>query len=350
MEKYYDRLHQMGERDLRMFLYNLLNTVDRYGKDGSNEEKDLAEGIINILQGHIDAVHNHQIQAYELQQYVHLIFSLSDAGSLKVTLGRLGKREICQVLAFNDLFSVGPISGLDTATGQQNRLLWVREYDADFRISESFNPEHLLANMVKKVKSIPGNKTIVIWCADNAHDQTGLRFVLHLLRERKQPVHVANVTELFKTEGLHNQEGVIPYTRSFIDPGHYQVIVRKYYEGVPLDPSLRKMYESEWLTLSGGNHMLRLWEEGTVKGSDESALDNLIIRSVIELEQEQDEHGFIKAGSVVIRVFEISHQFVGISFVSNRIWILVNQGILAFSGLPGALHQFSVKLGTRKLS
>ena len=96
--------------------------------------------------------------------------------------------------------------------------------------------------------------------------------------------------------------------------------------------------------------MLRLWEEGTVRGSDESALDEVIIRSVIELEQEQDENGFIKAGSVVARVFDISRQLVGYSFISYRIWILVNQGILMFRGLPGALHQFSVKLGTHRLN
>ena len=32
--------------------------------------------------------------------------------------------------------------------------------------------------------------------------------------------------------------------------------------------------------------------------------------------------------------------------ISYRIWILVNQGVLKFRGLPGALHQFSVKLGS----
>ncbi|WP_340959922.1 MULTISPECIES: DUF3658 domain-containing protein [unclassified Paenibacillus] len=102
--------------------------------------------------------------------------------------------------------------------------------------------------------------------------------------------------------------------------------------------------------LSDVNHVLRLWKEDSVKGTDESALDEVIIRSVIELEQEQDENGFIKAVSVVARVFDTSHQLVGYSFITNRIWILVNQGVLKFSGLPRALYQFSVKLGTHRLS
>ncbi|WP_438498271.1 DUF1835 domain-containing protein [Paenibacillus sp. IHBB 3054] len=222
MEKFYDSLHQFDGNDLRLFFYNLLNTVDRYCKDGSVEEKKLAEGLVNILQSQIEAVHNHKLQMNELQQYVYLVFSLSDAGSLKVTLSKIGKRELCQILAFNELFSVGPISNLDTKTGQQNRLFWLTENDGDF----SYDPEHLLVKMVEAVKNIPGNKTIVIWCADNAHDQTGLRFVLHLLRDRKQPVNVVNVTELFNTTGLRNKEGFNPYFSGLIDREHFQVIVK----------------------------------------------------------------------------------------------------------------------------
>jgi hypothetical protein len=345
MEKFYESLHQFGEKDLRMFFYNLLKTVDHFYKDGSIEEKKLAEGLTNILQNHIEGVRNHQLEAYERQQYVHIVFSLSDAGSLKVALSRTGKRELCQVLAFNEWFSVGPIHNLDRTTGQQSRLFWLTEYDGEFRYGQHSNQEHQLANMVKAIKNIPENKTIVIWCADNAHDHTGLRFVLHLLRERKKQVNVVNVTELCNATGFQNKEGTFPYASGLIDREHFQAIVRRYHEGIPLNPSQRKRYESEWLKLSGENHVLRLWEEGTVKDSDENALDEVIISSVIDLEHEQDENGFIRAGIVVGKVFDLSQQLVGHSFISYRIWRLVDQGVLKFRGLPGALHQFSVKLG-----
>lgn len=345
MEKFHNSLHQFDVNDLRLFLYNLLNTVDRYGKDGSTEEKKVAEGLVNILQSQIEALHNHKLQMNKREQYVYLVFSLSDAGSLKVTLSEIGKREQCQVLAFNELFSVGPISNLNTKTGQQNRLLWLMENEWNFH----YDPKHLLENRIEAVKNIPENKTIVIWCADNAHDQTGLRFVLHLLRDRKQPVHIVNVTALFNTSELRNEEGLIPYSSGLIDREHFQLIVKENYEGVPLDPNQRRRYESEWVMLSNENRMLRLWNEDSVKGADESALDEVIIRSVIELEQEQDENGFIKAGSVFARVCDMSLQLVGYSFITNRIWFLVNQGVLEFSGLPKALHQFSVKLGTHRL-
>ncbi|PAD33167.1 DUF1835 domain-containing protein [Paenibacillus sp. 7523-1] len=321
-----------------------MNTVERFCKEGSVEEKKLAEGLVNILQTHIIEVRNHQLHTYERQQYVHIVFSLSDAGSLKVMLSKIGKRNLCKVLAFNECFSVGPISNLDTPTGQQDRLFWLMKYDEDFRYGQNFNQEHQLADMVKTVKDIPENKTIVIWCANNAHDQTGLRFVLYLLRERKQAVNIVNVTEIFNVTGLQNREGVVPYASSLINREHFQTIVNDHFEGVSLDTNQRKRYVSEWLMLMRENHVLRLWEEDTVKSSNESALDELIISSVIGLEKEQDKNGFIKAGSVIARVFDISQQLVGYSFIVYRIWILVNQGVLMFRGLPGALHQFSVKL------
>lgn len=61
MEKFYEGLNQFGEKGLRMFFYNLLTTADRYCKEGSIEEKKLAEGLVKIFQGHIDVVRNHQL-------------------------------------------------------------------------------------------------------------------------------------------------------------------------------------------------------------------------------------------------------------------------------------------------
>lgn len=344
MDKLYKSLHQFSETELRMFLYNILGVAERYGKDGSMKEKSIAEGLIKILETQIDAVRSHQLESSALQKIVHLVFSLSDAGSLKVALRNMENREICRVLAFNELFSVGPISDLDTTAGQQKRLIWMMEHDGDYSYSQHSNPEHQLSNMVKTLQSIPDDKTIVIWCADNAHDQTGLRFALYLLREREQPIHVVNVTELYHALGLQAQDKVIPYAMGLIDHENYEELVRQYYEGFPLERSQRRRYESEWLRLTGQDHVLRLWNKGNIIGSDESALDEMIVRSVIELEHEQDEYGFIKAGSVVTKVFEIAQQLVGYSFITYRIWILVNQGILTFRGLPGALHQFSLKL------
>lgn len=344
MDKLYESLHQFDEKELRMFLHNLLKTVDHFGKDGSLEEKRLSEKLINILQSQIDVVRSHQLQSSALQNYVHLVFSLSDAGSLKVALSRIGKRTVSQVMAFNELFSVGPISDLDATTGQQNRLFWMMERNRDYKYGQHINREHQLVNIVSAIKSIAENKTIVIWCADNAHDQTGLRFVLYLLREREQQINVVNMSEVYQVSGLQAKDTPIPYAMGQIDPEIYDELVRTYHDGFPLASNQRRLYESEWLTLTSQDHELRVWTEGTVKGSEMCTLDDVIVKAVTELEHEQDEKGFIRAGSVAAKVFDSFQQVVGDWFITYRIWILVNRGILVFRGLPWALHQFSVKL------
>lgn len=160
------------------------------------------------------------------QEYVHIISGMSDAGSLKVAFSALGKRETSQVLAFNELFSIGPLSGLDTLTGMQNRHQWVAERDENYSISQHCHQENQLVRMSQTVKSIPPHKIIVIWVADNAHDQTGLRFVLHLLRDRIQPVHMVDVTELYHSAGIHCKEGVTPHFIGGTDREDYLLIVK----------------------------------------------------------------------------------------------------------------------------
>ncbi|WP_339314222.1 DUF1835 domain-containing protein [Paenibacillus sp. FSL M7-0896] len=281
------------------------------------------------------------------QEYVHILFGMSDAGSLKVTLSALGIRETNQVLAFNESFSIGPLSGLDTITGMQNRQLWMMERDENYSLSQHHNQENQLVRMVQTVKSIPHHANIVIWVADNAHDQTGLRFVLHVLRDRIQPVHIVNVTELYQSAGIHGSDGFVPFYSGAIDRESYLLIVKKYSQGVPLASDQRRGYELDWLRLAEENQMLRLWKDAAIISCDESALDEIILSSVTELEVEQERNqvrkGYVSAGSVFIRVFEVSQQLLGTSFILSGMRALVNQGVLVSRGYSGDLNQFLLR-------
>ncbi|MGG4106185.1 DUF1835 domain-containing protein [Paenibacillus lautus] len=77
--------------------------------------------LYNLLEKHIETVDNQRLQEEELQTHVHIVFSLSEAGSLKVALSQLGKREESRVVAFNDWFSVGPITQLRVITCLRSR-------------------------------------------------------------------------------------------------------------------------------------------------------------------------------------------------------------------------------------
>ncbi len=344
IDKLYEKLQGFGERENWLLLRRLLNTAIQDATNVGHEEKRDAERLYKLIEHHAEIVHHDRLQEENLQTHVHIIFSLSNAGSLKVALSQVGKREKSRVLAFNDCFSTGPIRDLSTAEGQQRREIWMMEHDRDSYFSYTSNLEHQIERMIETLKTIPESKTVVIWCADNAHDQTGLRFASYLLRERKRPVHVVNVTQILKESSLQQNNGEITVYQSRIERGTYIDIVKDYGDGIPLDFDTRKRYESEWLELAGQDHVLRFWEEDRVIGCEEDRMDAFILQSVAELQEQHHSGDLVKAGDVLDRIFEISRQYVSYSYIVYRIWFLVSEGVLMFKGLPGFPHQFSISL------
>jgi|GEM_PF-1061346 len=344
IDKLYEKLQGFGERENWLLLRRLLNTAIQDATNGGHEEKRDAERLYKLIERHAEFVHHERLQEENLQTHVHIIFSLSNAGSLKVALSQVGKREKSRVLAFNDCFSTGPIRDLSTAEGEQRRQIWLMEHDRDSYFSYTSNLDHQIERMIETLKSIPESKTVVIWCADNAHDQTGLRFALYLLREREQPVHVVNVTQILRESSLQQNKGETPVYQSRIERETYIEIVKTYGDGIPLDSDLRKRYESEWLELAGQDHVLRFWEEDRVIGCEEDRMDALILQTVAELQEQHHSGDLVTAGDVVFSILEMSRQFVGYSYIVYRIWFLVSEGVLMFKGLPGFPHQFSIGL------
>ncbi|OOC61266.1 hypothetical protein BBD40_04795 [Paenibacillus ihbetae] len=354
IDKLDEKLKALHERAHLAILRNLLNSVKQHDtavKEPSEQEQ--SDRLYELLGKHIDAVYEQHMEIERLQTHVHVVFSLSDAGSLKVALSKVGKRQQSRVLAFNSWFSVGPIADLDTPEGQQRRQSWLLEHVQDDYFFDTINRDHQIAQLMKELKAIPEHKTVVIWCADNGHDQTGLRFALYLLKDRKQPIHIVNVTKVSQALGFRQNGGETPYAQALIDRENYVEIVRDYAEGFPLDSDTRKRYETDWIELAGQNHWLRLWEDGKLIGCDEDKLDPVIIQSVIDLQGIHEAGDYVHAGEVMGRVLEASRQRISISFLTYRILRLTSDGVLNFKGIPGLSLQYSIRLssarGTTKL-
>ncbi|MEC0311094.1 DUF1835 domain-containing protein [Paenibacillus lautus] len=340
IDKLFEKLSGYGEREHWLLLRQLVNTAIHDSTHGEHEDRMFGQRLYHLMEMHIDTVSYQRLQEEKLQTHVHIVFSLSEAGSLKVALSKVGKREESRVVAFNDWFSVGPITELSTKEGQLRRQMWLMEHDRDSYYSDSINQEHQIERMIDTLKNIPESKTVVIWCGDNAHDQTGLRFAMYLLRERTSPVHMVNVTQIL----TETAQGNAPVSQALVERDKYIEIVRNYGEGIPLNSDLRKRYESEWLELAGQEDVLRLWEEGTIIGCQEDKLDEVIVKSVMELQDKLNPGNFVKAGDVVTKILESSQQRISYSFIIYRIWSLVSDGVLTFKGLPGFPHQFSLGL------
>ena len=147
-----EKLNLLREDDYRLVIVNLLATLQGDIATTTEDEKKIAERLYQRVEEQIESLYNHQIHSESLATHIQIVFSLSDAGSLKVTLSRLGIRSKCRVLAFNDLFSVGPLYDLTTTEGQLQRQLWWMEHDSDQYYGNLLNCDYQIDNMMSTLR------------------------------------------------------------------------------------------------------------------------------------------------------------------------------------------------------
>lgn len=100
--------------------------------------------------------------------------------------------------------------------------------------------------MIRTLKEIPEDQKITLWCGDNSHDQTGLRFALSVLNERKQPVHVINPIEAYREFAEQFEISLQPRALSQLPNEAVQTILINTDNTPPITRAQRKQYELEW--------------------------------------------------------------------------------------------------------
>ncbi|WP_148932903.1 DUF1835 domain-containing protein [Paenibacillus methanolicus] len=339
------RLDGLKDREARRLLREMVGLAENAADAEETERLTLADDLLELAYRYVEQSQGMLAESDALRLNVHLVFSMSDAGSLKVTLSKLGMRQKSQVLAFDDQFSVGPIWQLDTKDGQQFRDHWLMQHVPDLGYWLSKNRDHRIGRMLETLYAIPADKTITIWCADNAHDQTGLRFALHLLRGRRQPIRIANVSEMYLVAfGDVGSRFEAPFAQGQMGREQYIELVRRSEDLPLLVEEERLRYEAEWLELASGQRALRLWRDGRIVSCAVDELDEVILAMVAELQAASEARAYVKAGTLLVSLLERERQALGDSFLQERLWHLIGEGKLAFSGLPGAVHRFGVRV------
>ncbi|MEH7444247.1 DUF1835 domain-containing protein [Bacillus sp. JJ1122] len=269
---------------------------------------------------------------------VHLVCGESAAGSLRYTFGHEHK-----VIGFPDFFAVGPIEELHTEGGRERRFEWLRDhlnYQDDY-IETVY--ERGFSDTLLEIEAIPPHVPIVIWTAENADEQTGIRYLFHLLKEKANDMYLINTTiayqELFNTEEyqyLYSHTGGP-------EPEKINEIFQKKLSS-PLTVEERRRYETEWLTLAESKEVLRIWKNNTIKAVNEDYFDEFIISVAQKLHTKQREKDFIKAPRIIGEVYGRIDQHVGDAFLEDRLRALVYKGFFEIKGIPKGMRYYSVKL------
>ena len=107
---------------------------------------------------------------------MHIACGESTAGSLRYGLGRGNK-----VMGFPDFFSVGPIRKLHKDVGRKHRYEWLKDHINIEMDDMEEEYEKRITKTIEEINDIPRDIPIVIWTAENADEQTGIRYIMYLL-------------------------------------------------------------------------------------------------------------------------------------------------------------------------
>lgn len=271
------------------------------------------------------------------QTSVHIVTPEFAAGSLKV-----GLKHPKMVIGFPDFFSIGPLWKLDEKKGQTFREEWLRENinfeQDDYEYQNKFNITW------REIEDLAEHVSIYLWYGNNAGEQTGLRYILYLLRDKKNEIFLMNSTELYQQCIISKKEKQSIFHTGQIEPNDLMILFERYKEKNPLSLKERTQLEREWQTLSQSKEVLRIWMNGKIIGVPEDHYDPQIIKTVERLHNEQIERDFIQTETVIGEMVEQQHIDVGYFYLEYRIRHLIYSGVLELKGIPKSMRYYRIKI------
>lgn len=272
----------------------------------------------------------------------HIVFGDSAAGTLKAGLrdmGISGYREM--VITLSDMLSIGPVWQLHEEIGLQRRYEWLKNH-LSHEPSDEFAETYMdsIRNTLFQIRTIDDNAEITIWSGDNAHDQTGVRFILHLLQGRRTKVNLVNVTDAY----CKRFNGFDPLHMGEINPQKITEFIKDDLLFQPLSDNDRESLEQEWALFAGDKAVLRIWQDGQIKCVSADYFDERFIHAARLLHSKQSEMDFMKAARLIGEVLGHLDQYVGDQFLEYRLRYLIDRGIFLMEGSTEAMRMYSVKL------
>ncbi|GGA74817.1 DUF1835 domain-containing protein [Ornithinibacillus halotolerans] len=274
---------------------------------------------------------------------IHILSSASASGSLRFALKEMGLDKKERIISFNDTFSIGPVWRLNEEIGVKSRDEWMEQSMSDKFFEYNGYREHF-EMVMNQIKLIPEGEHVTIWVSDNAHEQTGMRYIVHLLKEKNIDITVINTTEAYK-ELLQVKK--VKYTilhTGEIPPEKLQIIYEQDFGQffTLFTDHDREEIEREWLSLGESQETLRIWRNGRIQSITEDYYDDFIVKKAKRLFGKHNE--FISVARVIGEVLGHLEQYVGDSFLEYRIRKLIDAGVFELEGDLKARRFYSLKL------
>ncbi|WP_237562886.1 DUF1835 domain-containing protein [Bacillus dakarensis] len=267
---------------------------------------------------------------------VHIVSPEFAAGTLRV-----GLQHPKTVIGFPDFLSIGPLWKLDEKIGQVNREEWLTD-NINFELDE-VEYQTKCNNVLREIEDLSSDVPIYIWYGENADEQTGLRFILNVLKNKENDLFLMNSTALYKKYFPTKKNENSVFHTGQIEPKEIKFLFEKG-EHHPLSQQERVHYQSQWESLSQTKEVLRVWEKDKIIGVPEDFYDEIIIKTLEKLHHDQENKDFINTGMVIGSILEEMEEPIGHFYLEYRIRHLIYSGKLELKGIPKSMRHYRIKL------
>ncbi|KOP81147.1 DUF1835 domain-containing protein [Cytobacillus solani] len=346
IDKLKKAIKELPEEEAKSLLFHVLLRMNLL-RETEYSEKEFVSDIENIY----DMVFDRSRERAEMSQegnfqMIHILFGDSPAGSLKYALKEMGVSKEEKVISFWDMFSVGPIWRLHEKAGQEARFGFMQKVmndeNDDFR-----DYQKKFYETINQIISIPEDVPITIWVAENSHEQTGLRYVLHLLKIKINDIKVINSTKMAAEKFNRPDIEYIAIKTGEIIPEKLQVIYEESKSSASMSKDERKALEDEWIDLAETEETLRVWQNEKIKSVSEDYYDQYMINMAkklqIERERVKEHEEFMKSARLIGEVIGHLDQYMGDEFFEYRLRKLIEKGVFEMEGNLKAMRYYSVR-------
>ncbi|XYU16843.1 DUF1835 domain-containing protein [Bacillus pumilus] len=274
---------------------------------------------------------------------IHIVFGAATAGSLKQAFREMKQDQVNNIIAFDDIYSIGPLLHLHEHEGKEKRIEWLRNVISNEfgYFDDMVNDQH---RMLQQIKHIKDDTRILIWTGNNAHEQIGLRYAIYLLKEKNIELSLINTTAAFDKLFNTNTRRMDIRHAGEITSEKLKVLYRSKEHIHSVTKEEREKLHSEWLSFAKENHTLRIWQKGQTISVPEDEFDAYLVKMAKRLHQSEPEEEYIVTPRLIGEVIGHLDQYIGDDFIEYRIKTLIDQGIFDMIGRRTSMRYYSIKL------
>ncbi len=269
---------------------------------------------------------------------VHIVFGHLAADTLKDILKNAGRKKE-RVITLEEMFSVGPILHLHNQIGLDARIDWMKN------IMGKNNEEcQEYFEAINQIKHISEDQPILIWISENSSEQTGLRYVLYLMKDKANKIKIINTSKKYEELfSQHKIQYIVRYTGE-IAPAKFQIVYQEAEKDKQLNPLERNHFEAEWTNLAESWGTLRIWLNGRIQNVAEEYYDQYMIEIVKKFHNQKNTEEYIKVPRIIGEMIGSLEQHLGAEFLEYRLKKLIKKGVFEVAGSIEDMRAYKIKL------